>query len=90
MTLPSAPNSISILQIRDEFTGKTVNGVAYGTSNTNLFNLNYYRSKWYYTNPTNGSFAQFPSGAIDMDTFRGKGSNCACYCDCDCACACGP
>lgn len=83
MTLPSAPNSISSLQIRNEFYGTTVNGVAYGT--TNLYNLGHYRSKYYYTAAVNGTIGQFPAGAIDMNTFRGKGSNCACDCACDCS-----
>lgn len=89
MTLPSAPNSISSLQIRNEFYGTTVNGVAYGTTDSNLYNLGYYRGKWYYTAPTNGTLVQFSTGTIDMNTFRGKGSNCACDCDCACACDCG-
>jgi len=85
MVLPSAPNSISLLEIRNEFVGQSLpNPSTYGSANTDLFNINYYRGKYYLTGVT---YVAFSSGALDMDSFRGKASNCVC--DCNCVCACG-
>lgn len=86
MTLPYG--QISIGQISNEFYNATVNGVYYGVD-ANLYNLNWYRGKYYYSAPTNGTIYQFPTGTISFANFLGTGSNCACDCACDCACACG-
>ena len=83
MALPSSPNSITMLQIRNEFAGQgSPNPSSYSSSNTDLMNLNYYRGKYYLDGYT---YVQFSSNSINMDTFRGKAANCACDCACFCS-----
>ena len=82
-SLPSAPNSISLLNIRNAFHNQgSPNPTTYGTSNSNLFSLDYYRGKYYWNG---SSYAQFSSGTLTMDDFRGKYSNCSGGSDCVCA-----
>ena len=70
MALPASPNAISLLDIRGEFYGKIVNVTNYGTSNTNLNMLSYYRSKHYYT--AAGVLSTFPATTIAFSDFHGK------------------
>lgn len=93
MVLPSAPNSISLAQIRNEFYNANASGnpSAYGTSDANLYNINFYRGKYHFVgtayNPS-GYYTAFTTGSLDFNTFRGKKANCNCYCDCDCSGGC--
>lgn len=84
MVLPSAPNSISFAEIRNEFYNANAYGnpSAYGTVNANLYNVNFYRGKAYWN--TAGYYQYFTTGTLDFNTFRGKRANCACDCVCDC------
>lgn len=92
MVLPAAGNSISFAQIRNEFFNANASGnpSAYGTSDANLYNLNFYRGKHHYVGPLYyGYYTTFTTGTIDFYTFFSKQANCNCACDCDCACDCG-
>lgn len=64
----SLPNSgqITFLMIRNEYYGFP----EYGTSDTNLYNLNYYKGKtrWF----VGGVANVFPSGAIAFTDFHGS------------------
>jgi hypothetical protein len=68
MPLP-ASGAISMQMIRNEFYGQFVYLTSYGTVDANLYNLNYYRGKWYYTAATGGTPQQFPSGTISFSNF---------------------
>lgn len=90
MVLPASPNSISFAQIRNEFYNQSafvpfVGTISYGTNDANLYNVNYYRGKFYYI-PATDSYALFSTGQLDFNTFRGKQANCQCACDCACDC----
>ena len=89
MVLPSSPNSISFTQIRNEFYNANASGnpSTYGTTDANLYNVNFYRSKAYRVGGVSGYWAYFSAGALDFNTFRGKSANCACDCDCVCDCS---
>lgn len=72
MPIPST-GAVSMLNIRDEYVNAIVGSSVYGSSNTNLFNLNYYRGKSYYRS-SDGAMLSFSSGTITMNDFRGTQS----------------
>jgi hypothetical protein len=91
MTLPIANNTISILDIRNEaYNQGSPNPTPYGTSNSDLMNIGFYRDKYYFV-ASNTTYVKFPdtSSPISIHDFHGKGFNCNCNCVCDCNCLCG-
>ncbi len=82
MPTPSS-GAISLQNIRDNFYNYTnADGFNYGTTNSNLYNLNYYRGKKY---RKAGVDTIFSSGSISFNAFYNSDGNCAC--DCVCACS---
>jgi hypothetical protein len=68
MSIP-ATGAVSMLTVRNEYAGQFVYLTTYSSSNTDLFNMNYYRGKWNYR-LSDGVLQQFPSGAISLNDFR--------------------
>lgn len=69
---PLAPNSISFSQIRNVFYGISTIYGDWGTNDSNLYDLNYYRGK-YYTSYYGGGPFFFPSGQIAFSNIRATG-----------------
>jgi hypothetical protein len=79
--------ALSFSNIRDNFVNYTnFAGFNYGSTNANLYNLNYYRGKRYRKDGNTGTF--FSSGAIAFNAFYNSDGNCQCDCDCACDCVC--
>jgi len=84
MVTPIVPNPISFTDIRNEFYGVTTpNPSSFGTTDSDLYNLNFYRGKYYYTG---ASYKAFPSvsSSIGFSDMRGIYGNCICVCACVC------